>query len=152
MVVAQEVVLENTELLNQYYDQRALSSLPNGYNAFFQFGDLDWGYDLIETVDGKPSCKDIPLDKTSIANVFYTSKANYTYVNGNIVITASLPAGTFPAGESHQFSCVGIKDTNKNLIGVAVTQPVWIYSDRGISIEIIIKTARSDSAQVAVGA
>ncbi len=142
------VVLQNTALLNAYYDQRALSSLPNGYEPFFQFGQIDWAYDLIEEIDGKPSAMEIDLDSLGVANVFYTSEANYSYINGNIVITATLPAGTLAEGESQQFSCVCIKDTNDNPIAIAVTQPVWVYSDRGLSIEIIINTARTDSVEV----
>ena len=144
------IVLERSELLDKYYDERALSSLPNGYSAFFQFGQIDWGYDLIEEIGGKPSCQPIPTDKQSIQGIFHTSDANYTYVNGNIVVTASLPAGTFPDGAQHQFSCVGIKDQKGNYVAIAVTQPVWVYSHRGVSLEIIIKTARSDSLQSAI--
>jgi hypothetical protein len=135
------VVLKNSTLLNKYYDQRALSSLPN-QEPYFQFGQIDWGYDLIETVDGVPSAMDIDLDKSYVDNVFYTSDAAYSYVNGYIVITTSIPSGALE--EQKQFSCVGVKDTNGNLIAVAVTQPVWLYSDRGIALEITIETARSD--------
>ncbi|HHF2882594.1 hypothetical protein ACEUKD_23920 (plasmid) [Vibrio diabolicus] len=153
-MLTQKVVLSQCELLNRYYDERALSSLPtNGTEPYFQFGDLEWGFDLIQEIEGKPSCMPIPLDKTTVENVFYRSKANYAYVNGNIVITANLPAGTLAEDEQYQFSCVGVKDASGGLILVAVTQPVWIYSDRGLSIEIVINTARTDSAQVAqVGA
>ena len=151
MANLKKIVLETSALLNKYYDDRALSSLPNGYPAYFQFGDLDWGFDLIETINGKPSCLPIPLDKTNIEQKFHTSKANYSYIGGNIIITASLPAGTLKEGEQYQFSCVGIKNVQNNgLLGVAVTQPVWIYADRGISIEIVIKTARSDQATTTV--
>lgn len=142
------IVLENSSLLNKYYDQRALSSLPN-QAPFFQFGQVDWGYDLIETIDGKPSAKDIDLDKSSIANVFYTSNATYSYVNGSIVITASIPSGVLSS--QVQFSCVGIKDTKGNLVAVAVTQPVWLYADRSISIEIVIETARTDKVSAVAG-
>ncbi len=142
------VVLQNTALLNAYYDQRALSSLPNGYEPFFQFGQIDWAYDLIEQIDDKPSAMAIDLDATAINGVFYTSDANYSYINGNIVITATLPAGTLPEGEQQQFSCVAVKDVQGNVVAIAVTQPVWVYSDRGISIEIVIKTARTDSVGV----
>lgn len=136
------VVLENSALLNKYYDLRALSSLPN-QEPFFQFGQVDWGYDLIEMVDGKPSVKEIDLDKATIANVFYTSNAAYSYVGGNIIITATIPANAL--ADQVEFSCIGIKDAENNLIAVAATQPVWLFSERGISIEATIKTARSDS-------
>lgn len=141
------IVLQNSSLLNQYYDQRALSSLPN-QEPFFQFGLIDWGYDLIEIIDGKPSAQEIDLDMKSIANVFHTSKATYSYINGNIVITASIPAGKLT--EQVEFSCVGIKDTNGNLIAVAVDQPVWLHADRVITIEIVINTARTDKTKISV--
>ncbi|HHF3011128.1 TPA: hypothetical protein ACPJ06_004004 [Vibrio diabolicus] len=142
------VVLENSTLLNKYYDLRALSSLPN-QAPFFQFGQVDWGYDLIETIDGLPSAMDIDLDKESIANVFYTSNAAYNYVNGKIIVTTSIPAGELATQK--QFSCVGIKDAQGNLIAAAVTQPVWLYAQRSITLEIVIDTARSDALQVAKG-
>ncbi len=140
------VVLKNSKLLNTYFDQRALSSLPN-QEPFFQFGQIDWAYDLIETVDGKPSAKDINADLTSLSNVFYTSDAAYSYVNGKIIITATLPAGAL-GGLQKQFSCIGVKDTNGNYIAVAVVQPTWIYDERGIAIEAIVNTVRSDTFQV----
>lgn len=138
------VVLKNSALLNAYYDQRVLSSLPN-QEAFFQFGQIDWAYDLIETVDGVPSAMAIDPTLTTLNNVFYTSNAAYSYVAGNIVITASIPAGALGEGVQQQFSCVGIKDTNGNYVAVSVVQPVWVYDDRSVAIEIIIETARSDT-------
>lgn len=139
------IVLENSTLLNAYYDQRALSSLPNGYEPYFQFGQVEWGYDFIETVDDSPSVTEIDLDTASIDNVFATTAAAYSYVNGNIVISASLPSGTIADGDSVQFSCIGVKDTNGNLIAVAATQPVWLYSERSLAVEIVINTARTDT-------
>lgn len=146
------IVLEASELLDKYYDERALSCLPNGYSAFFQFSDqIEWGYDLIEMVDGKPSCKPVPKNKQSLAGVFHTSKANFSYIGGDIVITASIPANTLPKGTQEHFSAVSLKDTKGNYVLIAVTQPVWVYSHRGLSIELIIKTARSDTAKAKVG-
>lgn len=140
------ISLSQCELLNRYYDERALSQLPTLTDTpYFQFGKVVWGYDLIEMVDGKASCLPIPLDKASIANTFHESTAHYAYLNGNIVISANIPAGTFPEGENYEFSCLGIEDNSGGLVLVAVTQPLWVYSDRGVMIEIVVKTARSDS-------
>lgn len=145
-----KIVLDRSELLDKYYDERALSSLPNGYKPFFQFGQIDWGYDLIEDIGGKPSCQAIPTDKQNIQGIFHTSDANYSYINGNIIVSTNLAAGTLPDGAQHQFSCIGIKDQKGNYSAIAVTQPVWVYSHRGVSLEIIIKTARSDSLKSAI--
>lgn len=141
------IVLENSKLLNAYYDNRVRSSLPN-QAPYFQFGQIDWAFDLIETVDGAPSAKDIDPDLTVLQNVFFTSNAAYTYVNGNIVVTATIPAGALGENAQQQFSCVGIKDAQGNYIAVAVMQPVWISNGRSISIEAIITTARTDTIQV----
>ncbi|HHC6465460.1 TPA: hypothetical protein ACN36C_004163 [Vibrio parahaemolyticus] len=59
-MLTQKVVLSQCELLNRYYDERALSSLPtNGTSPYFQFGDLEWDFDLIQEIEGKPSCMPI---------------------------------------------------------------------------------------------
>ena len=100
-----------------------------------------WGYDLIEQIDGKPSVMPIPSDKTTLAGVFKETEAVYNYFDGKIIITSSIPAGAIPAGESHIMSAIGIKDAQGEYIAMSVTQPAWLYSDRGISVEIIIKTA-----------
>lgn len=143
-----DIVISECELLHAYYDKRTLSSLPNGYEPYFQLGQAVWGHDLIEEIDGVPSVMPIPLDKTSIEGQFYVSDVNYQYVDGNIVISTNIPAGTFAEDEQHQFSCLGILDQAGDLVMVAVTQPVWLYSNRGLSIQIIVTTARSDSAVV----
>ncbi len=144
------VLLENSTLLNKYYDERAQSSLPN-QDAYFQFGSLDWGYDLIsENDDGVYEAEsDIDLDLESIENVFYTGDATYNYVNGQIVIIATIPAGTITDGESNLFSCIGIKDNQDQLIAVAVTQPMYVYSSRSVTVEITITTG-SDSTSAEV--
>lgn len=149
----QNIVLEASELLDKYYDERALSCLPNGYDPFFQFSNqIEWGYDLIEEVNGKPSCLPVPKDKQTLEGVFHTSTANFSYIGGKIIVTANISAGTLPDGAQHQFSAVGLKDTKGNYILISVTQPVWVYSHRGISLELTIHTARSDKAQAKVGA
>ena len=146
-----KVILEKSALLDKYYDKRTRSSLPNGYEPYFQFGKLDWGYDLIEEIDGKPSVMPIPPGKTTLAGVFFESDAVYNYMNGQIIIISSIPAGAIPVNESHIMSAIGIKDAQGDYIAISVTQPTWVYSERGMTIEIVINTAmNADKASMAV--
>lgn len=133
------VVLDNAVLLNRYYDRRAESSLPTKA-AFFQFGQVQWADDLIETVEGKPSVKPIPKTLESLNGVFHTNDAVYTYSNGEILVRATIQPNEISGDNSHQFSALGILDEAGGLIAVAATQPVYVYSARGLVVEVRIKT------------
>ncbi|WP_432773861.1 hypothetical protein [Vibrio parahaemolyticus] len=145
-----KVVLEDSLLLDRYYEQRALSMLPIGSEPYFQLADIDWGYGFIEDVGGKPSVAPIPSEVESLERVFATNRPVYNFINGQIVITCNLPAGSIPAEQSEQFSCIGVKDKDNKYVIIAVTQPIWVYSDRGISCEIVINTNLGEAANMMV--
>lgn len=140
MTVKTSIVLDDALLLNSYYDKRALSSLPQFNGTAFRFGKVQWADDLIEMIDGKPSVKPIVATLSSLKNVFHSNDAVFTYKNGEILVRATIPSGTIPSGDSKQFSALGFLDTENTLIAVCVTQPVWVYSDRSLVVEAVIKT------------
>ncbi|EGQ7810377.1 hypothetical protein I6Y99_004421 [Vibrio parahaemolyticus] len=144
-----EIITENSSLLDRYYDERALSSLPGqGYDPYFQFGQIQWGYDLIEDLDGADSVVNpIPTDMTELQNVFHTSDALYSYNNGSIIITTSIATGEIPEGESYQFSALGILDAVPGLVAVCVMLPMYVYSNRGLDATIIIKLAKDGTVE-----
>ena len=134
------VILDNAKLLNRYFDRRALSQLPN-QAPFFQLGKIQWASDLIEMIDGKPSViQTIDSNLSALKSVFFTNDAVYTYKDGVILVRCTIPPNTIPEGESYQFSAIGILDDLNGLVAVAGTQPVYVYSDRGLVVEIKIKT------------
>lgn len=135
------IKLDDAKLLNKYFDNRALSSLPQHDGVPFRFAQVQWANDLIEMVDGKPSVKPIPADLPQLENVFFTNDAVFSYKNGAIFVRATIPANTIAAGESEQFSALGFLDAGGDLVAVCATQPVWVYSDRSLVIEATIKTA-----------
>lgn len=140
MTEIKSVVLDDALLLNAYYDKRALSSLPQFDGIPFRFGKVQWADDLIEMIDGKPSVKPIPATLASLKNVFHSNDAVFTYKDGQILVRATIPSGTIPAGDSKQFSALGFLDTENALLAVCVTQPVWVYDDRSLVVEAVIKT------------
>lgn len=134
------IVLDDAKLLNAYFDKRALSSLPQHDGVPFKFGKVQWADDLIEEVDGKPSVKPILADLAALQNVFLSNDAVFTYRNGEILVRATIPANTIPSGDSERFSALGFLDLENTLLAVCVTQPVWVYSDRSLVVEAVIKT------------
>ena len=145
-----KIKLEDSILLERYYTQRALSMLPIGGDAFFQLGDIDWGYGFIEPIDGKPSVSPIPSFVETLENVFHTNTPVYNFINGQIIITCNLPAGSIPKDQSEQFSCIGVKDKDGEYVIIAATQPIWLYSDRGLACEIVINTNLGESSNMQV--
>ncbi|UTM60488.1 hypothetical protein L4174_023775 (plasmid) [Photobacterium sp. CCB-ST2H9] len=132
--------LDIAKLLNRYFDERALSSLPQNPTVF-EFGQVQFADDLVTMVNGKPVIpKDIPGNLAALKNVFLTVDAVYTYLNGTIYVKATIPAGKIKEGEQHRFCSAGILDGKKGLIAVGVSQPVWMYSGRSLVVEFEINT------------
>lgn len=140
---------ESAALLDRYYDERALSSLPGlGHEAFFQFGQIQWATDLIEEINGEPSViKPIPSNLSALQNVFHTSDALYSYNNGSIIISTSISTGEIPDNEAHKLSALGILDAKAGLVAAVGMLPMYVYSNRGMDVIITIKLAKNDSAE-----
>lgn len=144
-----EIIEENAVLLDKYYDERALSSLPKkGYDPYFQFGLIQWATDLTEMIDGKPSViETIPSDLAALQNVFFTSEALYAYNDGVIIISTSIDAGEIPQGEAYELSAVGILDSNTNMIAAIGMLPIWVYSNRGTELTVFIRLAKNGAVE-----
>lgn len=127
-------------LLDEYHRRQTLSMLPNGYAPYFQLGQIQWGYGLIDDSGADPLLEDIPSDLTELESVFATSDAAYTYINGKIVIVATLPKDQIPAGESRKWSMVGLLDGDGVLVGAVVKDPQDVTNQQDVSVTLEIDT------------
>lgn len=139
MSVQIKSTMDDSKILDRYYNRRALSSLPTN-EPTFQFGKIQWATDLVEMVEGEPKLSIIPSDLERLQNVFHTNDAVFTYINGVIHVRATLAVGELPEGKQFQFTACGILDEQGGLICVGITPPVWLYSDRSLVVEFEIHT------------
>lgn len=132
--------IHKTKLLDLYYRKSALSMLPNGYQPYFQLGDMDWGYGLIDESGATPVLEDIPADLSAIDSVFATMRPTYTYAAGKTIITATLPKSAIPDNESRQWSTCIIKDIDGEYVGALVIEPQNITNAMDVSVTLEIDT------------
>lgn len=132
--------IHKTRLLDSYYRKMALSSLPNGYPPYFQLGDMDWGYGLIDESGGDEVLEDIPADLSAIDSVFATMRPTYTYIGGKTIITATLPKSAIPDGESRKWSTCILKDNDGEYVGVLLIEPQSITNKMDISVTLELDT------------
>ncbi len=130
-----------TKLLDTYYRKIALSQIPNGYSAYFQLGDIQWGYGLV-TDDVTPAViPEIDSGLTELPSVFVTGTATYTYLNGKIIIVAELPRDLLVDGEVYPWSTVGILDNDGELVGVLVVNPQSVTNQFTNTVTLEIDTS-----------
>ncbi len=127
-------------LLDLYHRKAALSCLPNGYAPYFQLGRAQWGYGLIDDSGDTELLEDIPSDLSALESVFATSKPTYTYINGKIVIVATLPRSAIPDGETRKFSMLGILDADEELVGAVVVNTQTLTNKMDVSVTLEINT------------
>lgn len=131
------VTLYDSKLLFRYFERRAKASI--GLDTF-QLGDVVWGNGNITLENGVPSVAHIPIDKAQVDNVFLTNTPVYSFVNGRILVRATLKVGDVPAGTQHEFTTLGILDEKGGLVCVMASTPMWIHDKRSLVVEGYIET------------
>jgi hypothetical protein len=116
------------------------SSIP-----FFKLDKVAWGSGYLEIVDGKPSViPSLPSAVDSITGEFARTGATYRYdpVAKTINVRATIPKGYLPLGVRSEFTTLYVLDDESGVVAIAVGMPVWMSSDRGLTVEFVIDTAR----------
>lgn len=133
------VELYKASLVKRYYDRRALSSI--GQDVHFKMTAAVFGRGFLTTdVDGKPVPGTIPMTASTLETEVISVTPTFTYANGIILVRAAIPENSFPAGESHEINCVGIRDDLGGFVAFLVGQPLWVNKDRGFIVEGEIHT------------
>lgn len=135
-------LLQNTRLMNRFFEQRAQSAIAA--TPFFGFGQIAWGTGFTETVDGLPSVLAVLPDSAVIAGEFARTNATYTYnaTTKEITVQASIPKGSLPAGTNVQWTTCYVLDRLGEVIALAVGLPTPVTSTVGVAIEFVLDTGR----------
>ena len=131
-------------LLTSFHVKSALSIMPSSDGPTFQLGDVQWGYGLIEeSSSGEDLLMDIPSDMDTIDGMFLTSTPTYTYVNGIIIMVIVLPKSQLASGQVYKWSTIGILDSDEELVGVVVVNPMSLSNRTDVTLTLEINTASS---------
>lgn len=137
------VNLEAGKLLDRFYERRAMSACAAA--PFFKFGQVAWGNGYVNNNDGQLSVwADLPSSVNTITGEFARTNASYTYdeVTKNITVRASIPKGSLPVGVNAEFTALYVLDETGGVIALAVGMPVYMNSDRELTVVFVIDTAR----------
>lgn len=137
-------VTYKSKLLDQYHHRQALSAIPT-HAPYFQWGNVKWGYGLIDDSGAETVLKDIPGDFSAMDETFAIGTAVYSYSGGKTIITATFPKDQIPDGESRNWSMVQIDDADGVAVGAMVREPVVISNQMDISVTFEVNVVNGET-------
>lgn len=129
--------VEKSQLQTRYYVRRAESSVSD--TPFFKIKSVAWGTGFVERdINNKPVVLDIPKNVSVIKGEFARNVPIKSVINGKILLRAILERGVVEVGEISEFTTAYILDDEDCVVCVLVCAPVYVTSDRSLSLEASI--------------